>query len=74
MGHRVICAADFMEQPCCLLETRREQLYEEVPVSESRHEAYARGNTNTIHYRVYGDEYVQHRDVRGEEKTKWASD
>jgi len=74
MGHRVICAADFMEQPRCLLEARREQLYEEVPVSESWHEAYARGNTNTLRYRVYGDEYAQHRGVRGEEKTKWAND
>lgn len=33
-GHRVICAADFMGQPRCLLEAQREQLYEEMPVPE----------------------------------------
>ena len=52
-GHRVICAADFMERPRCLLETRREQLYEEMPVPEGWHEAYARGETDTHRYRDY---------------------
>jgi predicted metallo-beta-lactamase superfamily hydrolase len=55
MGHRVICAADFMECPRRLLEARREQLYEEMPVPESWHEAYARGDADTSRYRDYAD-------------------
>ena len=51
-GQRVICAADFMERPCCLLEARRVQLYEEMPVPEGWHGAYARGDADT---RRYGD-------------------
>jgi hypothetical protein len=46
-GHRVICAADFMERPRRLLEARRAQLYEEMPVSEGWHEAYACGDADT---------------------------
>jgi predicted metallo-beta-lactamase superfamily hydrolase len=52
-GHRVICAADFMERPRCLLEARREQLYEEMAVPEGWHEAYARGDADTRRYRDY---------------------
>jgi predicted metallo-beta-lactamase superfamily hydrolase len=54
-GHRVICAADFMERPRCLLEARREQLYEEMPVPEGWHEAYTRGDADTRGYRDYVD-------------------
>ena len=50
-GHRVICAADFMERPRCLLEARRVQLYEHMPVPEGWHEAYACGAANTDAYR-----------------------
>jgi predicted metallo-beta-lactamase superfamily hydrolase len=50
-GHRVICAADFMERPRCLLEARREQLYEQMPVPKGWHEAYARGDADTRRYR-----------------------
>jgi predicted metallo-beta-lactamase superfamily hydrolase len=52
-GRRVISAADFMERPRCLLETRREQLYEEMSVPEGWHEAYAHGETDTHRYRDY---------------------
>ena len=52
-GHRVICAADFMERPHCLLEARREQLYEEMPVPRGWHEAYASGEANTHRYTDY---------------------
>jgi predicted metallo-beta-lactamase superfamily hydrolase len=52
-GHRVICAADFMECPRCLLEARRVQLYEEMPVPEGWHEAYARGDADTRRYPDY---------------------
>jgi predicted metallo-beta-lactamase superfamily hydrolase len=50
-GHRVICAADFMEHPRRLLEARRVQLYEEMPVPKGWHEAYARGDADTHRYR-----------------------
>ena len=52
-GHRVICAADFMGCPRRLLEAQREQLYEEMPVPEGWHEAYARGDVDTLRYRDY---------------------
>jgi len=52
-GHRVICAADFMGRPRRLLEARRRQLYEEMPVPEDWHEAYARGDADTRCYRDY---------------------
>lgn len=49
-GHRVICAADFMGRPRCLLEARREQLYAEMPVPKGWHAAYARGDADTYRY------------------------
>jgi predicted metallo-beta-lactamase superfamily hydrolase len=55
-GHRVICAADFMERPRCLLEARRVQLYEEMPVPKEWHEAYARGDADTRRYRDHKNE------------------
>ncbi|MGD2155765.1 MAG: hypothetical protein PVG14_01805 [Anaerolineales bacterium] len=50
-NHRVICAANFMEQPCRLLEARRTKLYNEMPVPEDWHDAYTRGETDTQQYR-----------------------
>jgi predicted metallo-beta-lactamase superfamily hydrolase len=55
-GHSVICAADFMERPRCLLEARRVQLYEEMPVPEGWHEAYACGDANTHRYEDHRSE------------------
>jgi predicted metallo-beta-lactamase superfamily hydrolase len=52
-GHRVICAADFMGRPRYLLEARRVQLYEEMPVPDGWHEAYAHGDADTLDYRDY---------------------
>jgi predicted metallo-beta-lactamase superfamily hydrolase len=52
-GRQVICAADFMGRPRRLLEARRAQLYEEMPVPEGWHEAYARGDADTRRYRDY---------------------
>ena len=52
-GHRVICAADFMNRPRCLLEAQRVQLYREMPVPDGWHEAYARGDANTHRYEDY---------------------
>ena len=52
-GHRVICAADFIECPRRLLEARREQLYEGMAVPEGWHEAYACGDADTRRYQDY---------------------
>lgn len=43
-GGRVICAADFMKSPRCLLEAERERLYEEFPVPPGWHRDYAEGS------------------------------
>ncbi|MBE9473297.1 MAG: hypothetical protein IMY85_00295, partial [Chloroflexi bacterium] len=52
-GRRVLCAADFMDHPRCLLEAHRVQLYKEMPVPEGWHEAYANGKADTSSFRVY---------------------
>jgi hypothetical protein len=52
-GHQVMCAADFMGRPRCLLEARREALYEEMPVPPGWHEDYAQGKADTHSYRRY---------------------
>jgi hypothetical protein len=52
-GQRVVCAADFMGQPRCLLEARRARLYGEIAVPKSWHEAYTRGETDTERYQGY---------------------
>ena len=54
-GKRVLCAADFMDYPRCLLEAQRAQLYEEMPVPEGWHEAYANGKADTSSFQVYND-------------------
>ena len=59
-GHAVLCAADFMGRPRCLLESRRRRLYEEMPAPAGWHEDYARGEADTRGYRTFvescGDE------------------
>jgi hypothetical protein len=57
---RVMCAADFMERSRRLLEARREELYDEMPVPSRWHRAYARGETDTSGYRCYADEARKH--------------
>ncbi|MFW6115873.1 MAG: hypothetical protein ACOC7Y_02305 [Chloroflexota bacterium] len=52
---RVMCSADFMGRPRCLLEVRREALYGEMPVPAGWHEAYGREETDTRGYRRYAD-------------------
>lgn len=52
-GQRVVCAADFMGEPRCLLEAWRPQLYKEMPVPNEWHKAYARGGAHTEHYQGY---------------------
>ncbi len=55
-GHRVVCAADFMARSRLLLEARRRQLYEELPVPEGWHQDYARGQADTRDYQRYVDD------------------
>lgn len=52
-SHRVICAADYMGYPRCPLEAWRTQLYEEMPVPEGWHEAYAHGDADTSAYKDF---------------------
>jgi len=47
--NKVICGADFMNKRRLLLEARRQQLYQEMPVPAGWHEAYAQGKADTIY-------------------------
>ena len=49
-GRPAICAADFMGQTRCLLEARRPQLYDEMPIPNGWHEHYERGAADTTRY------------------------
>lgn len=51
VGRKVYCAADFMGRPRQLLEAKRVQSYEQMPVPEKWHDDYAKG-------RVDPDEYL----------------
>jgi hypothetical protein len=50
VGKKVYCAADFMGRPRQLLEAERARLYEEMPVPEKWHDAYALGQMNPDNY------------------------
>ena len=52
-GRQVTCAADYVGRPRCLLEAWRPQLYQEMPVPEGWHEAYACGQADTRRYQRY---------------------
>lgn len=54
-GHRIMCAADYMGRRRFLLEAWRDRLYNEIPVPEGWHEAYANGEINIDEYRPDGD-------------------
>ncbi len=43
VGKKVYCAADFMNKPRLLLEARRTNLYQEIPVPENWHQDYEKG-------------------------------
>jgi len=49
-GRRVYCAADYMGQPRQLLEARRQELYEVMPVPPDWHERYALGEVTVDPY------------------------
>jgi predicted metallo-beta-lactamase superfamily hydrolase len=46
VGRKVYCAADFMGQPRQLLEAKRVQLYEHMPVPDAWHDDYVVGKTD----------------------------
>ncbi len=50
-GKRVFCAADYMGERRTFMEAKRESLYQRFPVAEDWHEAYAKGEATTEHYR-----------------------
>lgn len=52
-GHKIYCAADYMEHKRLPLEAWRQRLYREMPVPEGWHKAYALGKANTIPYRKW---------------------
>lgn len=55
-GNSVICSADFMKKPRNLLEAGREELYKDMPISESWHKEYAEGKADTERYIRRGEE------------------
>jgi hypothetical protein len=62
VGRRVYCAADYMAQPRQLLEAQRVELYQQMPVPEGWHDAYARGSVNPDAY-LESHIYTIRRDV-----------
>lgn len=48
--NQVICGADFMKKPRLLLEARRRELYNNMPVPNGWHDAYADGRVDTSTY------------------------
>jgi hypothetical protein len=51
--NRVLCAAEFMNRPPCLLEARRDELYRDLPVPPGWHDAYAAGSAGTTGFRKW---------------------
>ena len=49
-NNNILCGADFMNKPQMLLEARRKDLYEQMPVPEGWHEAYGQGQVTTDYY------------------------
>ena len=55
-GGRILCAADYMKRTRRLLESRRKELYERVPVPKEWHDHYASGKTTTQAFRKYRED------------------
>ncbi len=45
-GKKIFCAADYMHKPKQMLEARRTELYQEIPVPENWHRQYERGKVS----------------------------
>jgi len=52
-GRKIYCAADYMKRKRLPLEAWRQRLYQEMPVPEGWHRAYAKGNEDTNQYRKW---------------------
>ena len=50
VGRKVYCAADYMGRPRQLLEAKRVQLYEQMPVANTWHDDYAKGRVDLDSY------------------------
>ena len=60
-GHKIYCAADYMQRKRLPLEAWRQRLYREMAVPEGWHEAYAQGNADTDPYRKWRDLDIQEK-------------
>ncbi len=54
-GKHAYCAAEYMGRPPLLLEARREQLYDAMPVPEGWHDLYAAGQTDVLDFFISFD-------------------
>ncbi len=54
-GRRIVCAADYMGRQRLFLEAWRDRLYDEMPVPDGWHDAYANGEIDIDEYRPDGD-------------------
>ncbi|MEA1991030.1 MAG: hypothetical protein U9N58_02375 [Thermodesulfobacteriota bacterium] len=54
-GGKVCCGADFMGKPRLLLEARRSQLYQKMPVPENWHQDYFQGKAGIEKYGTFTD-------------------
>jgi predicted metallo-beta-lactamase superfamily hydrolase len=62
----ILCGADFMNKPRMLLEARRKDLYERMPVPEGWHEAYGQGKVNTDYYWNLAKNYYNNLELYNE--------
>ena len=61
VGKKVYCAADFMGRPRQLLEAKRAQLYNKMPVPDGWHDDYAKGLVDTDEY----SDVIRYQDMHG---------
>lgn len=59
--NQVLCSADFMKKPRLLLEARRTELYNIMPVPKRWHEDYTAGKVDTSRYWEMGKDYFNLR-------------
>jgi predicted metallo-beta-lactamase superfamily hydrolase len=64
--NNILCGAEFMNRPRMLLEARRKDLYEQMPVPEDWHEAYAQGNVTTDYYWNLAKKYYNNLELYNE--------
>ena len=58
-NNRIVCAADVMKHPPQLLEARRCELYQKMPVKDNWHNKYAAGKVGTRNYLLKAREIIE---------------